>query len=159
MQSLHTDFPEFLRPDLHVLETAPYVPPKERDDGTAPDAEGYDEGDLVWSKIVAGGTAPEPRSNHSCSLVAVPASSANKMLCVLGTDFQKYSLLTVYKVNVIGHSLLRMSARRPRPPQVLQRRPLPRSQLVRVDLRREPPVASKRTCTSHGPCDSVGATL
>jgi len=89
--------------DLHVLETAPYVPPKEKDDGTAPDAEEYDEGDLVWSKIVAGGTAPEPRSNHSCSLIGVPASSANKMLCVLGTNSQKYSLQTIYIVNVIGH--------------------------------------------------------
>jgi hypothetical protein len=89
--------------DLHALETAPYVPHKEKDDRTAPDAEEYDEGDLVWSKIVAGGTAPEPRSNHTCSLIAVPASSANKMLCVLGTDSQKYSLQTFYIVNLIGH--------------------------------------------------------
>ena len=69
--------------DLYVLETAPYVMPEETDDGTAPSSE-YEEGDLVWTKINAGGPMPEPRSNHTCSLIAVPASSDNKMLCVMG---------------------------------------------------------------------------
>jgi len=68
--------------DLHVLETAPYVRPLQtQDDAPAP---AYEEGDLVWTKVITIGPAPEPRSHHSTSLIAIPASSDNKMLCVMG---------------------------------------------------------------------------
>ena len=69
--------------DLHVLETAPYVPPA-NDDEDEDDADTEGAGNLVWTKITAGGAVPEPRSDHSASLIALPASSSNKMMCVIG---------------------------------------------------------------------------
>ena len=54
--------------DLHVLETAPYVPPA-NDDEDEDDADTEGAGNLVWTKITAGGAVPEPRSDHSASLI------------------------------------------------------------------------------------------
>ncbi len=82
--------------DIHVLETTPYIEtqdaePQLRADSesegsekVAPKSPSFEAGALAWSKIIAGGPAPEPRSDHSTSLIAVPASSNNKMLCVIG---------------------------------------------------------------------------
>lgn len=62
--------------DCYALETTPYVPPEptgEDDEGVAIErtasSAAYEAGDLVWTKIVTGGPAPEPRSDHSTSLI------------------------------------------------------------------------------------------
>lgn len=53
--------------DLHVLQTAPHVPVEE--DGET--QESHQEGDMVWKKIITGGANPEPRSDHSTSLIGI----------------------------------------------------------------------------------------
>eukprot|EP00961_Rhodomonas_salina_P015466 207669-Rhodomonas_salina.5 len=72
--------------DVHLLKTA-----------------GEDETTLEWVKVEATGTPPQPRGNHTASYLAVPASSPEKLLMIMGGRNHSTYFDDVHFLNLNSH--------------------------------------------------------